>query len=398
MFNDPCTQHLSPSGLAPQLRLDQDRADHRLILESPVGALLAEIEPWRLIAPLKSSTRDHYLRRVKQLERFCIDQGVTQALGEAHTLDQVTLETVVERFIGWLLGPVDAAHPLLAVNADPDASAGGWRGSTDPIQAKNVVTSLNWWATMHSRPSPITAAAAELAESGPTLVRQARAMTSEEVCAAALALFDNSVWPQVADPVLLQIIHARELAALNTQVATAHRPGERAMFLDKFVVEDTVEEIVIRFPRTKNNHSGRLINLRPRDDILCPVWALRRFHRLLDQAGLDRGGYLLPGVSTRPTSPIRPPDYSRDRTRWDQLMDHIGVLDAVEVREGRYRASPHCIRATIATRAFEAHWPALDLMGVGGWQSFSSASEYNRGTSAQNELAADMAAQLAVTP
>lgn len=376
---------------AAPLRLDPGNALDRMVV-AHVGDILAGIDPARFVSPLSRAVRRRYERTVLNFQRWCCLEGFTSEPADTAGLPVAELRVAVEEWLAWRVSPIDASHPLSVDHARRAGvrHEGGWRATAahgNPEQLRSVI---RWWASALGLGEIVTARAEEI--SGPVrVVRPARALTDVEIVGVTEALLECSVTCCV-DVARSEAWHARQLAAFNISLAASLRQCELSMLRDDNVVEVDPDGVTVRFPRTKQHPEGRVVRLRRRGDVLCPVWALTRWLALCADRNWSRGGLLLPAVVQRRVKALVVPNDEHERRAWRMVTDHLGITDDVD---SGLRATPHGHRAAGLTRAVEAGWDTHDLMMLGDWSSLGVALRYDRGCHAPTEFVTAMGSDLA---
>lgn len=376
---------------AAPLRLDPSDALDRLVVQS-VGDILAGIDPARFVSPLSIGVRRRYENTMLNFERWCCHEGFTEELGEAARLPVPELRLAVEEWLAWRVSPIDASHPLSVDHARRAGVRhdGGWRTTTahrDPQALRSVI---RWWAATHGLREIVSARSEEI--SGPVrAVRPARALTDAEIVSVTEALLECSAVCCV-DEARREAWHARQLAVFNISLAVSLRQCELSMLRDENVVDVNPDGVAVRLPRTKQHPQGRIVQLRPRGDALCPVWALTRWLALCAERNWSRGGLLLPAVVQRRVKALVVPNEEHERRAWRMVTDHLGITDDVD---SGLRSTPHGHRAAGLTRAVEAGWDSHDLMLLGDWSGLGVALSYDRGVRAPAEFVTAMGVDLA---
>lgn len=369
---------------APHLRLDPASELDRLLVDH-FGDILENIEPWKFTPPIGDSTRARYEGMVTNFTRWCAHEQLIANDEQPQHLDAETLRTAAQSWLAWRAQPCDPDHPLTitAARKRGDSVDCGYRAPSARKKLDHLRDAIKWWAVSAGIDDPLSGAATQLRtvrHNEPT--ERARPLTDIELVAAVRALTDETVvtvddLTRVFDGVetRLRAWHYRELAALNITVAVSlRRTSELPRLTDSAVTAIDPDGVTIHLAKVKNSRTrGRTIKLRPRDDALCPLWALTRWLQLCAELGWDRQGLLLPAVRPEIRHALAPIANNNERRSWKRVTDHLGITTTVDGAP-----TPHGLRAMSPTRAAEAGWDPVDLMELGGWQTLDSAAGYVR--------------------
>ena len=115
--------------------------------------------------------------------------------------------------------------------------------------------------------------------------------------------------------------------------------------------------------------------MNPRDDLLCPIWNLKRWLTLCLANNWDRDTYLLPMVARNASgsnNPLRKPGLSMEAKNWKRMTHKLGIRDTgtgvISTAQG--------LRKVLPKLAGEAGWSIFDIAKLGGWASLDVAAGY----------------------
>lgn len=369
---------------APQLHLDPASELDRLLVTHLDGPLAA-LEPYLLNPPLAASTRRNYERHIANFERWCVHGDLADDTRAVAQLPTAVLRVAVEQWLAWRVSDITPDHPLA------DRGWGG-RRSKGLRDVEALQSAVKWWSLAHGL-GDLLSNRARMITGRPEPVRPARAPSDDELVAIIEALVGNEVVTALT-PTITAAWHARQLAAVNIALAGSLRPNSEFVLLrDENVVVADGDALAVRLPRTKAQPAGRLVHLHRRDDALCPVWSLARFLKMCDDAGWNRGGFLLPTVYRRRYQPLGKPSVGAALTNSFRLItDHLGITDDLD---SGLRATPHGLRAVTPTKAFAAGMDVYTVMALTGHVTVEGARGYDRSGSASDEFLLAMADDLA---
>lgn len=376
---------------APQLGLDPNDALHRLLVER-LGGCYESIDPARLVAPLGEETRRNYGQAILNFERWCHFEGYIEALGDAASMPMSALRSAIEEWLVWRVTPITADHPLSLPAAATRGDRGGlgWRTCAPVRRLTNLRAALRWWSACLGL-GEIVSARAEQVSAQADPARPSRALTDDEIVQVCELLVGDDVFNCV-DAQRQRAWNARQLAVFTISMTASLRRSEVAMLTDANVTTISDDGVTFRLPRTKQHPRGQLIQLFPRDDILCPVGALTRWLTVCAERHWDRGGLLLPVVRTWHVKALGGSGHGHADRMWREVTEHLGITDDIDTG---LRSTPHGLRATALTRAVGAGWDPLKLKALGNWSSLSSALRYDRSGGPRNDLVDGAAAELA---
>jgi integrase len=385
----------SPDRFAPQLHLDASRPLDRLIIDR-LGGRLAAIESHRLVPPVSESTRRLYTDAVLNFRRFCVHEGLVENLDAVAALPIGALRAAVVEWLVWRSTEVSPQHPLTRASAkargELASNPGGWRAPAARRDVEQLRSALVWWALSDGLGDIVGPRARAVRGTGGE-VRGARALSDEDLVRIVDALLAEKV-VEGPNPEVTAAWHARQLAAIAVSLAGALRPtAELPMLRDENIVAACEDHIDIRLPRTKHHPEGRTVRLHRRNDALCPIGSLARFLEICNRNDWHRDGALLPGVDVRRHVPLYQPTRAVVICR---ALRRITEALGITVDEAGL-ATPHGLRATVATRAFEAGFDHHAVMRLTGHATIAGVTAYDR-RSGSHPLARDMADGLAGTP
>lgn len=385
----------SPERFAPQLQLDTSRPLDRLIVDR-LGDRLAAIDAHRLVPPVSESTRRLYTEAVLNFRRFCVHEGLAATIDDVADLPLGALRAAVVEWLAWRTTEVSPEHPLTRTAASARgelaSSPGGWRAPAARRSVDNLRSALAWWALGEGL-GDIVGPRAKAVRGTPAEVRGARALSDDDLGRIVDVLLAEGVL-EGPNPEVTAAWHARQLAAIAVSLAGALRPtAELPLLRDENIVDACEGHLDIRLPRTKQHPVGRTVRLHRRDDALCPIGSVARFLEVCNRNDWCRDGALLPGVDPRRRIPLyRPTRAVVIRRPLRRITDELGIT----VDEAGL-ATPHGLRATVATRAFEAGFDHHTVMRLTGHATLAGVTSYDR-RSGSDPLARDMADALAGSP
>lgn len=243
---------------------------------------------------------------------------------------------------------------------------------------------IQWWAGEHNIASPVTDVARAIQGHGKARGK-AQVLTSQELTCLIAGLKKCEVATGKYISIETRIgWHLRTRAAILVTIACSLRiKSELPHLKEGNVLKVDSNGIHLRIAETKTK-VHRDVVIRPRSDELCPIAAIREFHKWLSKHNLKPpAGLLLPSVNLHRT--VEAPDVLTVHSREDDWW-RIAVRYLRSQGFDMDKKTLHGLRAMAITEAVNSGWSHTELRDLGGWASLNSAARYARNTGSGIDL------------